>query len=121
MKVIVNKEQKDLTISFEGNDYTFVAGKPALVEDALFIHLQEIVPLAFEFKPDLKKITNVVEVSKVPTKNVFPGGKFGVQSSNLTRVNFPNINPVADETPASGNIDKDGIEWTGEGLTDDKI
>ena len=121
MKVIVNKEQKDLTFSFEGNDYTFVAGKPAQVEDALFVHLQELVPLAFDFAPELKKIAVVAKVHKVPTHNVFPGGKFGVQSANLTKVNFPNANPVADETPASGNIDKDGIEWTGEGLQDDKI
>ena len=112
MKVIVNKEQKDLTFSFGGNDYTFVAGKPAQVEDALFIHLQELVPLAFDFKPDLKKITTVAEVSKVPTKNVFPGGKFGVPSANLTK-------PTADELPSNGQTDKDGVEFYGPGLESD--
>ena len=119
MKVIVNKEQKDLTFSFEGNDYTFSAGKPAQVEDALFVHLQGLVPLAFDFEPDLSKIKAVAKVHKVPTHNVFPGGKFGVQSANLSKTNFPNVNPVADETPESGKTDSDGATWYGPGLESD--
>jgi len=119
MQVIVNKEQKDLTVSFEGNDYIFSAGKPAQVEDNVYEYLKELLPLAFDFKPDLKKIKTVSEVHKEPTKVVFPGGKFGIQSANLTRVNFPNQN--VEETPASGKVDKDGIEWTGDGLTNDNL
>jgi hypothetical protein len=119
MKVIVNKEQKDLTFSFEGNDYTFVAGKPAQVEDALFVHLQALVPLAFDFEPDLSKIKAVAKVQKKPTNNVFPGGKFGAPSANLTRVGFPNTEKVIDETPESGKTDKDGIGWYGPGLESD--
>ena len=114
MQVIVNKEQKDLTFSFEGYDYIFSAGKPAQVEDSLVAHLQGLVPLAFDFKPELKKLTVVAKVHRVPTKNVFPGGKFGVQSANLNKL-------VVDETPASGNTDKDGINWYGPGLESDKI
>lgn len=114
MQVIVNKEQTDLTFSFEGYDYTFAAGKPAQVEDNLSAHLQELVPLAFDFKPELKKITVVAKVHRVPTKNVFPGGKFGTQSANLTKL-------VVDETPESGKTDKDGVDWYGPGLETDKV
>lgn len=122
MQVIVNKEQTDLTFSFEGNDYTFVAGKPAQVEDNLCDYLKETVPLAFDFKPELKKIDKVEDVAKVPTKAVFTGGKFGIQSSNVPNVKFPNVNAApADELPSNGQIDKTGVEWYGKGLEDDKI
>lgn len=112
MKVIVNKEQKDLTFSFEGNDYTFSAGKPAQVEDNLYDHLKELVPLAFDFEPELGKINAVAKVRQTPTKNVFPGGRFGVQSANINR-------PVADDLPSNGQVDADGVEFYGKGLEDD--
>lgn len=115
MKVIVNKEQKDLTFSFEGNDYTFIAGKAAQVEDNLYAHLQELVPLAFDFEPNLSKIKTVAEISKVETHSVFPGGKFGVQSADVNH----STPMVVDETPKSGNVDKDGIEFFGPGLESD--
>jgi len=121
MKVIVNKEQTDLTFSFEGFDYTFSAGKPSQVEDNLYAHLQELVPLAFDFEPELKKIDKVSEVQKVETHNVFPGGKFGIQTANLTRVKFPNMNvEMTDDLPNDGKIDNDGVEFYGKGLEDDK-
>lgn len=118
MQVIVNKEQKDLTISYEGTDYIFRAGKPVQVEDNIYEYLKELLPLSFDFKPDLKKIKSVDELHTEPTKVVFPGGKFGIQSANISKVRFPNQN--IDETPADGKIDKDGVEFYGRGLEDDK-
>jgi len=115
MKVIINKEQKEIPVSFEGNDYFFAAGEPAQVEDNLFEHLKELLPMSFDFKPNLSKLTVVNEVKKTPTKVVFPGGKFGMQSATVNRVNFPN----ADELPNNGQTDKDGVEFYGEGLEDD--
>jgi hypothetical protein len=114
MHVIVNKEQKDIPISFEGFDYIFSAGKPAQVEDILFNFLQELLPMSFDFKPDLSKIKVVAKVQRTPTKTVFPGGKFGVPSANLTK-------EVADDLPTNGQIDKDGVSWVGDGLEDDKL
>jgi hypothetical protein len=113
MHVIVNKEQKDIPVSFEGFDYLFGAGKPAQVEDNLFDFLKELLPMSFEFKPDLSKLTVVHEVTKTPTKTVFPGGKFGAQTANITR--------GVDELPSNGQIDKDGVEFYGKGLEDDKV
>jgi hypothetical protein len=122
MQVIVNKEQKDIPVSFEGNDYTFVAGKPVQVEDNLYEFVKELLPMCFDFKPELKKIDKVEELVKVPTKAIFIGGKFGIQSESLPNAKFPNMNvEVADETPESGKTDKSGVEWYGGGLEDDKI
>ncbi len=112
MHVIINKEQKDIPVSFEGSDYLFSAGKPAQIEDTLFTFLQELLPMSFDFKPDLKKLTKVDEVSKTPTKTVFPGGKFGAPTANITR--------GVDELPSNGQIDKDGVEFYGKGLEDDQ-
>lgn len=113
MHVIVNKEQKDIPVSFEGFDYLFSAGKPAQVEDDLFNFLQELLPMSFDFKPELKKITKVDQVSKTPTKTVFPGGRFGAQTANITR--------DVDELPSNGQIDKSGVEWYGPGLESDNV
>lgn len=107
MQVIVNKEQKDIPVSFEGYDYVFDAGKPAQVEDDLFNFLQELLPMSFDFKPDLSKIKVVAKVQKKPTNTVFPGGRFGAPSANLTRVNFPNT-----------NLEEPGLDY-GPGLEDD--
>lgn len=112
MKVVINKEQKDLVISFERFDYTFVPKKAVQIEEPLYNHLLELLPLSFIFEPELAKNTVLAKVHRTPTKNVFPGGRFGIQSTNVMQ--------SADETPQSGKIDGDKIEWYGPGLEDDK-
>lgn len=111
MKVIVNKEGKELSFDFNGKTYTFATTKEGFkVEDDLYNHLKEIVPLAFNFSPKDKNLA-VIEPNIVVTQNKFTGATFGVQSKK-----FEN-NP--DETPANGKTDKDGVEWYGDGLQDD--
>jgi len=112
MKVIVNKEGKPLSFDFEGKTYTFpVINGGFKVEEPLYNHLKEIVPLAFNFNPKEGKNVAVVDPEIKDTKNVFTGAGFGIQSKKLD-MNY-------DTTPASGKSDKDGVEWYGDGLQDD--
>jgi hypothetical protein len=108
MQIIINKEKQDLVRPFEGFDYVLVANKPLQVEDGLYEHLKEVLPLSFDFAPELKKDAVVAKVHKTPTKAVFPGGKFGVQSANLTK-----------SISVDGLSEADG--FTGPGLENDTI
>ena len=109
MKIIINKESKDLVRPFNGYDYTLVAGKPLQIEDDLYEHLKEVLPLSFDFEPELKKDAVVAKPHRIPTKSVFPGGKFGIPSANLTK-----SAPLDD-----GLSGADG--FTGPGLENDKV
>ena len=110
MKVISNKENKELSFDFEGNTYHFPIKGLIQVEDDLYNHLKELVPLAFNFAPDVKKTDVAVKVKKSETKTIFKGVSFGkpaVKTGN------------SDGLPSG--MDGDGVAWYGEGLTDDSV
>lgn len=114
MKSVKNIDANSITVSFEGNDYLFPRDKAFLVGDALYKHLVEIYPLAFDFK--YKPLKNEVmtaarsEKTKVYIKSKEENLKessdavFGIESD-------PNL---------SGKTDADGVNWYG-GLEDDKV
>ena len=84
MKVILSKEKEDIVRSFNGYDYTILAGKPVQVEDDFYEYLKENLGF-LDFEPELKKDAVVAKIHRVPTKVSFPGGKFGTPTANLTR------------------------------------
>jgi len=112
MRAVKNIEGKDLKYPFNGYTYSFPKGKIVQVEDGLWELLKEILPISFEFNPKLSKSGVYVRAPKEKTRPGFPGGAFGVCSTNLA-------SKGPDGLPVSGKVDKDGVEWGGKGLEDD--
>jgi hypothetical protein len=109
MKFIVNKEKQSLSFPFNGNTYTFaVTDECYKVEDDLYEHLREIVPLAFDFDIKPGKNVAVIEPSIVDTKNKFGGGQFGQKSREMG--SEPDV-MEPDQLTGDG--------WYGDGLQDD--
>jgi hypothetical protein len=111
MKVIVCKEPNGFSYDFEGKHYLFEPNKAYKVEDNFATYLEEIVPLAFNFNPRLKEIDSSEEPQTQQIVNKYTNTTFGL---NTTKTGNKEV--VEDIKPGE---DKDGVEWYGEGLTDD--
>jgi len=108
MKIIKNIEKKELRFQFEGYEYRFEPEKPLQVEDDLYNYLKEIVPLAFDWEAKPPKSGVVAKAPRVKFKPNFPGAKFGIREGHQSL--------STDGLPASGIMDRDGVEWYGAGI-----
>ncbi|MCK9370334.1 hypothetical protein M0R04_10540 [Candidatus Dojkabacteria bacterium] len=116
MKVIVNKEKKELSFDFDGKTYTFgVSKSPIKVSDELFNYLSTTVPLAFDFTPEYKKDTPVLEPTIVDTRTKFSNANFGIQSKKLD-MNY-DVTPKTQDKSFEGEVK--GPAFYGPGLQDD--
>jgi hypothetical protein len=104
MKVVVNKEEKELSFDYQGRTYEFPLSKFIQVEDDLYEYLKELVPLAFNFAPDMKKTDIATKVKSKPTVSKFQKVVFGKPTKRLQSV---------DGLPDEG--------YYGEGLQDDSV
>lgn len=114
MRAIKNVSEKELVISFEGFDYIFPKEKPVVVDEALYNHVLENWPLAFNSYSGGKKEI-VPTIMKKKTRS-FAAGRtvFGKPGENAEENEVEGL-------PASGTVDKDGVAWFGEGLEEDKV
>lgn len=114
MKAIKNT-YNDIEVSFEGYTYKFPKDKIRLVEDNLYEHIKGIWQTVFDnIKLDKKK--QYIKPKKTKTPSFIQPEKQSTYNSNDMRVTEAGHQrpTFGDGTPASGTIDKDGVEWYGE-------
>jgi hypothetical protein len=125
MKVLNSNIDKDIDIGFEGWDYYIPANKAVLIDDRFAKFIEERLPFVMVVEPPKGK----VEVPKIKKKKtavyIQPSGKI-TQPNTQDMVAGVHRNPQdmvenIDGTPTSGTVDRDGIEWTGEGIEVDDL
>jgi hypothetical protein len=113
MKAVSNISGQILNVDFNGETYHFDK-TPVIVEEDLFNHLKERYPLAFDFEFKSSKPVSKVKSTKTVSKFERPITDGGVDMrAGLKRSPEVMFNEV-DGLPSNGNIDKDGVEWSGE-------
>jgi hypothetical protein len=121
MKTVENIDDKEMVVSYEGWDYTFPPRKPVFVNEALYDFVKDGWPLTFATtKVEKGKVIPTVEKRK--TKNFFPTQAY--RSSNdmiITPSNAQTVPANPDGLPQAGGVDKDGVEWVGDGIEEEKI
>lgn len=122
MRTVKNIEDKDLKVSFEFETYEFPSKKAISVPNKLFDHLKERYPLAFAFKPELKKKEKATRVKKKkttayvkPRRENLPDATSSMRATKAGAV-APTFGKGVDLTPPSGATDSDGVGWYGEGI-----
>lgn len=125
MKVLNSNTEKDINIGFGGWDFRVPANKAVLVEDDFANFMKERYP--FVMVGELPK--GNVEVPEIEKKQtpvfIQPEGKI-TQPRTQDMVAGKRLNPQdmlgnIDGVPTSGTVDRDGIEWIGEGITIDDL
>jgi hypothetical protein len=126
MKVLINNEN-GFEIPFEGWTYSIPSKKEILVEDEVAVFLQERYPWITTSFPSQAKDAPVipsVERQKTPVLLKTDEEKAALKTQDMVVTRGPRIDdtiPQGDGLPISGTVDKDGIEWTGEGIEPDHI
>lgn len=124
-KAVKFNDSEKIEVSFEFKTYIFYKDKPVLVPDNLHAFLQERFPLAFSFGAQLLKEKDLKEVEHFKTKSFFPDKEAAKELGN----DFMEIHAAKpdatfgtpDGLPAAGQVDKDGIQFYGEGVQKDTI
>ena len=118
MKAIKNITEKDIIYPFDFNTYTLPMGKAVFVPDDLSAHLQEQLPMSFDFNYKAVGKTPIPQVRKVKTKSFIPTE----QKMKDLGTEDMRIQPVSPK-PTFGNpdalpngVDKDGVDWYGSGI-----
>lgn len=121
MKAIKNT-YKDLEMSFGGYTYKFPKGKTYLIEDDLYEHIGEIWGKVFDDVKLLKK-KQYAKPKKVKTPSYIQPEPKSTYSGNDMRITKSGRQAptYGDGTPKSGTVDRDGVEWYGEGLVEEKL
>jgi hypothetical protein len=120
MRPIRNIDNHDLKVDFDFNTYFLPKNRTVMVEEDLFNHLKEILPLSFSFDVEVgSKGKPLPMVKRTKTKSFFPTDEKRKTNDDMY---IENPNPKAtfggaDLTPDSGTTDKDGVTWYGEGIT----
>lgn len=119
MEAVKNISGNDLEFPFEFKTYLFPKNGKVLVDKKLFAHLKTIVPLSFDFNPDVGKTEKLVMVKSKktpsfvkPTREALEQvGDMSATRAGMQKRTFGQI----DQTPPSGTTDSDGVSWYGEG------
>ena len=116
MKAIKNIDKNEIAMPFEGNTYLLPMGGAFMVEDDLYVFLQERLPMSFDFKYKVAKDKPVAKVKSQRTPSLIPTAKDQDIIQEDMRVSAQAMPTSPDITPPSGTVDKDGVEWYGEGV-----
>jgi len=122
MKLIKNAAKSNIQVGFEGFDYLIPAGKEVLADEKVTSFLKERYPfLEISKPPKAKGVSPIPQIEKKKSK-VYAQPAKPTTDMKVTRKFNPSETVSPDALPTSGTVDKDGVEWVGEGITlDDEI
>jgi len=119
-KVIFSPAENELEMPFEGTTYIIPPKKDVLVENEGFVSfLKETLPWIEVKEPKREKepyFVTKAKTKKTPVyREVKPTSDFVARKIALEE------DLGVDGLPPSGMVDKDGVEWIGEGVQKDSI
>jgi hypothetical protein len=116
MRTLKNIGKKDMEVPFNFNTYSFPKEKPVAVEDDVAAFIEERWPLSFNFSNKVEKDTP--EVTKTKSR-AYIRPEINKKIDSSMSIDSEEAKPTfggADQTPADGSIDGDGVSWYGEGI-----
>ena len=127
MKLVINPLEKSFDISFEGWTYTIpVDGKGVLVrEDRVAAFFEEKCPfLRVRKPPKTKGVSPYPQITRKKTPIYIKSSPYaedlGTEDMKISKVGVNDATMNIDNLPKSGTVDRDGVEWVGEGIEIDE-